>query len=31
MTEVINNPAFGVDMELTEEYEGFLRSLARRD
>lgn len=23
--------AFGVDMELTEEYEGFLRSLARRD
>ncbi len=23
--------AFGVDMELTEEYEGYLRSLARRD
>lgn len=31
IANVLLKNAFAVDMELTEEYEGFLRSLARRD
>lgn len=31
VANILLKNAFGVDMELTEEYEGYLRSLARRD